>query len=147
MERAYLIPQLIEPGKLQEYTNICLTCAQTQQNRRKDPRVSVCFFVCCRDQDLIELRGAAYDLSAGGLALKTNYPIGKGERLTVEFLEPKTLSLVTLEGEVAWRRFHGDNPGREQTLFTAGIKFLSVGEAARDLIWESIQIGSDRASN
>jgi hypothetical protein len=143
MERAYLIPQLLAPDTLQEYKNICLHCLQSYQNRRVDPRVSVCFYVCCRYPDMIELRGAAYNLSAGGVAIKTNYPIGKGELLMVEFLAPTTFKPVRLEGQVAWRQFHGDTPSKGNTLFTAGIKFLDLAEPTRALLSKSIQPMSD----
>lgn len=139
MERAYLIPQLLAPDTLQEYKNICLHCLQSHQNRREDPRVSVCFYICCKHPDMIELRGAAYNLSVGGVAIRTNYPIGKGELLIVEFLEPKTFKPVRLEGQVAWRQFHGHTPSEEDTLFTAGIKFLGLAEPTRALISKSIQ--------
>jgi hypothetical protein len=143
MERAYLIPQLLAPDTLQEYKNICLHCLQSYQNRRADPRVSACFYVCCRHPDMIELRGAAYNLSAGGVAIKTNYPIGKGELLIVEFPAPTTFKPVRLEGQVAWRHFHGDTPSEKNTLFTAGIKFLALAEPTRALLSESIQSLSD----
>jgi hypothetical protein len=143
MERAYLIPQLLAPDTLQEYKNICLHCLQSYQNRRADPRVSACFYVCCRHPDMIELRGAAYNLSAGGVAIKTNYPIGKGELLIVEFPAPTTFKPVRLEGQVAWRHFHGDTPSEKNTLFTAGIKFLALPEPTRALLSESIQSLSD----
>jgi hypothetical protein len=92
---------------------------------------------------MIELRGAAYNLSVGGVAIRTNYPIGKGELLIVEFLEPKTFEPVRLEGHVAWRQFHGHTPSEEDTLFTAGIKFLGLAEPTRALITKSIQTLSD----
>lgn len=143
MERAYLIPQLLTPDTLQEYKSICLHCLQSLQDRREDPRASVCFFVCCKHPDRIELRGAAYNLSVGGVAIRTNYPIGTGELLTVEFLEPKTFKPVRMEGQVAWRQFHGDTTSEEDTLFTAGIKFLGLAEPTRALITKSIQTLSD----
>ena len=143
MERAYLIPQLLAPDTLQEYRNICLHCLQSQQNRREDRRVPVFFFVSCKHPDRIELRGAAYNLSVGGVAIRTNYPIGAGELLTVEFLEPTAFTPVRLEGQVAWRQFHGDTPSEEDALFTAGIKFLDLADPTRALISKSIQTWSD----
>ena len=139
MERAYLIPQLLAPNTLQVYKNICIDCLQSHQNRRADPRASVCFYVCCRHPDMIELRGAAYNLSVGGVAIRTNYPIGKEELLIVEFLEPKTFKPLRLEGQVAWRQFHGHKASKEDALFTAGIKFLDLAEPTRALLSKSIQ--------
>ena len=143
MERAYLIPQLLAPDTIQECRNICLQCIQSRQNRRENPRVSVSFFVCCKHPDRIELRGTAYNLSVGGVAIRTNYPIGEGELLTVEFLEPTTFKPVRVEGRVAWRQFNGDTPSEEDALFTAGIKFLDLADATRALLSKSIQTWSD----
>jgi len=88
---------------------------------------------------MIELRGAAYNLSVGGVAIRTNYPIGKGELLMVEFLAPVTFEPVRLEGQVAWRQFHDHTPSEEDALFTAGIKFLDLAEPTRALLSKSIQ--------
>ena len=143
MERAYLIPQLLASDTLREYRNICLHCIQFHQDRREDPRASVSFFVCCKHPDRIELRGAAYNLSVGGVAIRTNYPIGAGELLTLEFLEPTTFKPVRLEGQVAWRQFNGDTPSEEDALFSAGIKFLDLADATRVLLAKSIQTWSD----
>ena len=143
MERAYLIPQLLAPDMLKECRNICLHCMESHLNRRKDPRVSVSFSVCCKHPDRMELRGHAYNLSVGGLAIRTNYPIGTGEQLILEFREPTTFKPVSLEGQVAWRQFNGDTPSEEDALFSAGIKFLDLADATRVLLAKSIQTWSD----
>jgi hypothetical protein len=67
-------------------------------------------------------------LSARGIAIKTNCPICIGEQLTVEFVEPKTLNVHKWKGLVVWRQFHGDSSEQEETLFTAGIKFLNLND-------------------
>ena len=69
--------------------------------------------------------GKALNLSAGGIAIKTNCPICIGEYLTVEFVEPKTLNAHKWKGQVVWRQFHGDSSVQAEALFTAGIKFLN----------------------
>jgi hypothetical protein len=46
--------------------------------------------------------------------------------LTVEFVGPKTLNVHKVKGQVVWRQFHGDSSEQEETLFTAGIKFLNL---------------------
>jgi c-di-GMP-binding flagellar brake protein YcgR len=143
MERAYLIPQLLAPDTLKECRNICLHCMESHLNRRKDPRVSVSFSVSYKHPDRTELRGHAYNLSVGGLAIRTNYPIGTGEQLILEFREPTTFKPVRLEGQVAWRQFNGDTPSQEDALFSAGIKFLDLADATRALIAKSIQTWSD----
>ena len=60
------------------------------------------------------------------MAIKTNCPIRVGEQLTVEFVEPKTFNFQKVKGQVVWRQFHGDSSVQAETLFTAGIKFLTL---------------------
>lgn len=98
---------------------------QGQHTRRVCPRLPTSFLVHCQSADLTKIGGKAYNASAGGMAIKTNYPIRVGEELTVEFQVPDTPAPVKVAGEVTWRQFHGDSPGRAETLFTAGIKFLN----------------------
>ena len=98
---------------------------QSQSNRRKYPREPASFLVSCQQADLTRVGGKALNLSAGGIAIKTNCPICIGEQLTVEFVEPKTLNVHKWKGQVVWRQFHGDSSVQEETLFTAGIKFLA----------------------
>jgi c-di-GMP-binding flagellar brake protein YcgR len=112
---------------------------QDQWNRRKYQRVPVFFLVSCQQADLTRVGGKAYNLSAGGIAIKTNCPVGPGEQLTVEFMEPKTLNVHKVQGEVVWRQFHGDTSEQVEALFTAGIKFLNLEEASRIFIRESTE--------
>jgi hypothetical protein len=99
---------------------------QGQPNRRQYPREPASFFVSCQQADLTRVGGKALNLSAGGIAIKTNCPICIGEQLTVEFVEPETLNVQKWKGQVVWRQFHGDSSDQEETLFTAGIKFLNL---------------------
>ena len=101
---------------------------QSQSNRRKYPREPASFFVSCQQADLTRVGGKALNLSARGIAIKTNCPICIGEQLTVEFVEPKTLNVHKCKGQVVWRQFHGDSSVQEETLFTAGIKFLNLND-------------------
>jgi hypothetical protein len=78
-------------------------------------------------------------LGAEEIAIKTNCPIRIGDQLAVEFFMPNTLSPVRVEGEVAWRKFHGDTSGQEETLFTAGIKFLNLEDSLRIALLEYVQ--------
>ncbi len=112
---------------------------QSQWNRRKYPRLPVSFLIYCQQADLSIIGGKAYNLSAGGMAIKTNCPISVGEQLTVEFVEPKTLNLYKVKGEVVWRQFHGDTFAEVEVLFTAGIKFLNLEGAFRTFLRESLQ--------
>ena len=101
---------------------------QSQPNRRKYMREPASFQVNCQQADLTRVGGKALNLSAGGLAIKTNCPICIGEQLTVEFVEPKTLNGRKFMGQVVWRQFHGDSSEQEENLFTAGIKFLKLND-------------------
>ena len=89
----------------------------------------VSFLVNYQQADLTRGGGKTYDLSAEGIAIKTNCPVNPGEQLTVEFVEPETLNVHKVKGEVVWRQFHGDSPVQGEALFTAGIKFLNLNDS------------------
>jgi len=101
---------------------------QSQPNRRKYMREPASFQVNCQQADLTRVGGKALNLSAGGIAIKTNCPICVGEMLTVEFVEPKTLNVHKVKGQVVWRQFHGDSSVQAETLFAAGIKFMNLND-------------------
>ena len=76
---------------------------QVQRTSRKAPRVPVSFMASCCQQDLNELGVKAYNLSPGGIGIKTNYPLSMKERLAVAFQLPDTFDTVLcVTGEVAW---------------------------------------------
>jgi hypothetical protein len=102
---------------------------QSQGNRRKYPRVSVSFLVHCKQEDGSNVGCKAFNLSTGGIAIKTNCPVSLGEQLTVEFVEPETLNVHKVKGEVIWHQFHGDSSVQAEALFTAGIKFLNLNDS------------------
>jgi hypothetical protein len=102
---------------------------QGQPNRRQYPREPASCLVSCQQADLTRVGGKALNLSAGGMAIKTNCPICIGEQLTVEFVEPKTLNAHKMKGQVVWRQFHGDSSEQAEALFTAGIKFLNLDDS------------------
>jgi c-di-GMP-binding flagellar brake protein YcgR len=110
-----------------------------QQTRRRSARVSISSIVNCESADLAKFGGEAYNLSTGGIALKTNYPIRVREQFAAELLVPDEDSPIRVEGKVVWRRFHGDSPGQEQTLFTAGVSFLDLNEPSLTIIRDYIQ--------
>lgn len=99
---------------------------QNRQNRRKYPRVPAYFRVNCQQADLTRVGGKAQNLSPGGIAMQTNCPICVGEKLTVKFVEPKTLHSHNMKGLVVCRQFHGDSSDQAESLFTAGNKFLNL---------------------
>jgi len=102
---------------------------ESKPSRRKYSREPASFLVNCHQADLTRVGGKALNWSPVGIAIKTNCPIRVGEQLTVEFVEPKTLSVHSKKGLVVWRQFHGDGSEQAETLFTAGIKFLNLNDS------------------
>ena len=103
---------------------------QSQPNRRKYLREPASFLVNCQQADLTRVGGKAFNWSPGGVVIKTNCPICVGEKLTLEFVEPKTLYSHSMKGLVVWRQFHGDSSEQAEALFTAGIKFLNFNDSS-----------------
>lgn len=97
---------------------------QNQSNRRKYQRVPVSFLIHCLRADLSRIGGKVYNLSEGGIAIKTNCPVSNGEELTMEFVAPDSGNVHSVRGEVVWSRFHDDTGARTGAMFTAGIKFI-----------------------
>jgi hypothetical protein len=56
------------------------------------------------------------------------------EKHTLEFLLPNTLNSTQVEGKVAWCRFHYKDECAKEPHFSAGIKFIDLGEPYRSLI-------------
>jgi hypothetical protein len=102
---------------------------KSQPNRRKYLREPASFLINCHQADLTRVGGKALNLSPEGIAIKTNCPIRVGEQLAMEFVEPNTLNVHKVKGQVVWRKFHGDSSGQAETLFTAGIKFLNLNDS------------------
>jgi len=92
---------------------------------------NVSSLVKCQQADLIRVGGKALNWNPGGIAIKTNCPICAGELLTVEFVERKTLNVHKWKGQVVWHQFHGDSSEQKETLFTAGIKFLTFRNSTK----------------
>ena len=154
VEKICLIPQFVT---FEEYQRIrssqccikdfvafddSLKILEQNQTRRKAPRVEVSSTVHLQQVDLNETVGRINNLSTGGIGINTNYPVARKERLTLAFHLPDTVGTVQAEGEVVWRQFHGDTPGHEGPLFTAGIRFLSLGEPSRKAVQDYIRISS-----
>lgn len=117
---------------------------QNQSNRRKYQRVPVSLLINCLRADLSRIGGKAYNLSEGGIAIKTNCPISNGEQLTVEFVELEGGSVHKVKGEVVWSQFHGETVAQVGAMFTAGIKFLIFEGSFRTVVGEFIQESSRR---
>ena len=116
---------------------------QLQRTRRKAQRVPASFIAYCRQADLNEVATKVFNLSMGGIGIKTNYPISPKERLAVAFHIPDTTNMVSVTGEVAWRQFHRDAPKMEEPLYTAGIKFSNLEEPSRSFISDYIESGGE----
>ena len=111
-----------------------------QKDRRKAPRVPISLIARCCQEDLNEVGIRVCDLSTGGIGIKTNYPLSLKERMAVAFQLKDRLNTVLCEtGEVAWLQYHGNNPGREATFFTGGIKFLNLEEFSLVILHEYVQ--------
>ena len=154
VEKICLIPQFVT---FEEYQRIrssqccikdlvafddSLKILEQHQTRRKAPRVELSSTVHFRQVDLNETGGKIYNLSTGGIGINTNYPVARKERLTLAFHLPDTIGAVQAEGEVVWRQFHGDNPGRRGTLFTAGIKFLRIDRPSRKAVHDYVRMSN-----
>ena len=154
VEKICLIPQFVTFEEYQRIsTSQCcikdlvafddsLKTLERQQSRREALRVKASSMVHLRQADLKEVGGKIYNLSTGGIGIRTNYPIAMRERLTLVFHLPDTIGPVRAEGEVVWRQFYGDTPGHEGTLFTAGIRFLSLGEQSRKAVHDYVRISN-----
>jgi hypothetical protein len=111
---------------------------QTFQAKRMALRMPLSFPLRCQLANSKELGGKAINLSTGGISLSTNSPIKTKEQLSVELQVPDTLSPLSLSGEVAWSQFHYDTPKAEDTLFKAGIKFLTPEKSYRGLLLDCL---------
>jgi LysM repeat protein/Tfp pilus assembly protein PilZ len=88
-----------------------------------------------------EIATKVFNLSKGGIGIKTNYPISPKERLAVAFDIPDTTNIVSVTGEVAWRQSRRDVLKVGEPVYTAGIKFLTLDEPSRSLISDYIETG------
>ena len=111
---------------------------QTFQAKRMALRVPLSFPLQCQFANNKELGGRTINLSTGGISLSTNSPIKTKEQLSLELQVPDTLSPVSLSGEVVWSQFHYDTPKAEDTLFKAGIKFLTAEKSYRGLLLDCL---------
>lgn len=154
VEEMCLIPQLVTFEQYQSLrTSQCcikdlvafddsLKILERHQSRRETPRVEASSTVHLRQAGVNDVGGKIYNLSTGGIGIKTNYPIAKRELLALAFRLPDTIAPVQAQGEVVWRQFHGDTPGHKGRLFTAGIRFLSLDETSRKAVHDYIRISN-----
>jgi hypothetical protein len=62
----------------------------------------------------------------------------------MELLVPSRSNPFRVVGEVRWRQFHGDTSGQQETLFSAGIKFLDIEDSLRSAIEQYLLKASDQ---
>ena len=120
---------------------MAVSLMQPKQTRRKTHRVPTSFIAYCRQYDMNEIAIKVFNLSTGGIGIKTNYPISPKERLAVAFDIPDTTNIVSVTGEVAWRQSRRDVLEMGEPVYSAGIKFLTLDEPSRSLISDYIETG------
>ena len=134
MERAYLIPQLLDSAQLRKYENLCLRCPEGKQQRRKSRRLAVSLLVQYQQTDLTRIGAEAYNLSTEGIALKTNYPVSRSEKLVMDLFISNRSHPFRVVGEVMWHQFHGDTKSKLETSFRVGLKFMDIEDSIRSAI-------------
>lgn len=97
-------------------------------------RVPVDFNVRCGQANGTILKGRALNLSAGGMFIITSEPLGLGERLSVEFHLPGSLSPINIIGESVWCRSYSDEIGQDSSPHVTGIKFIDLPKRYGHLI-------------
>lgn len=101
-------------------------------------RVPVDFNVQCGQANGTILKGRALNLSIGGIFIITSEPLVLGERLSVEFLLPGSLTPINIIGESVWCRSYNDEIGQDNPPHVAGIKFIDVPKRYGHLIQDYI---------
>lgn len=101
-------------------------------------RVPVDFDVRCSQASGNTLKGRALNLSTEGLFVVTAEPLVLGERLSLEFLLPDSLTLIQLTGELVWCRSYKIGIGQDKPPYVGGIKFINLPERYEQLIQDYI---------
>ena len=111
---------------------------EAEAKKMKLTRVPVDFDVRCSQVNGTSLKGRALNLSTGGLFIITAEPLVLGERLSVEFLLPGSLTAIQLTGELVWCRSCSAGMGQDKPPHVAGIKFINLSERYGHLIQDYI---------
>lgn len=88
---------------------------------------AVWFRAAGRDEDAI---GCTYNVSAGGIYVRTLAPLAAGDEVWLELKPPRADRRVRLEGKVAWRRSFGPN---DTATVPPGFGVQIVGGSTGDL--------------
>jgi hypothetical protein len=106
------------------------------RNKRKGLRVPVNLDVRCDLTDGSSLKAKIVNLGTEGILIKSAEPLSPGDRLTMEFLLPGTLSSLQLVGEVIYSRANEQEQDQVEDVHTAGIEFADLKEPYLGLIRE-----------
>ena len=112
-------------------------CAVGSSENRSTPRLlfgaTVGFRLAGRDRDEI---GYTYNISGGGMYVRTMAPLSAGDEAWLELQPPRTDRRVRLEGNVIWRRVFGPASG---ATVPPGFGLSISGGSDRDL--ERFRVG------
>jgi EAL domain-containing protein (putative c-di-GMP-specific phosphodiesterase class I)/CheY-like chemotaxis protein len=107
VERTAWLPPNASPGNLLFVVNELLSEAGGEQRAsRRMLYETLCSYR--RACDMVASYGTTFNLSRGGLYVRTTDPPELGEAIWIELRPPADASVVHLRGVVAWRRVPGD---------------------------------------
>lgn len=103
------------------------TAVEARESARLLYGTAVWFRMAGRDEDAI---GCTYNVSAGGIYVRTLAPLSPGDEVWLELTPPRADRRVRLEGKVAWRRTFGVN---DTATVPPGFGVQIVGGSTGDL--------------
>ena len=109
---------------------------QEGRGKRKGLRVPANFDVRCDLTDGSSLKAKIVNLGTEGVLIKSAEPLSPGDRLTMEFLLPGTLSSLQLVGEVMYARAGENEQEQVENAHMAGIEFADLKEPYLGIIRE-----------
>jgi len=93
-----------------------------KKEKRKTIRINLVHETCAWNTDNIPLENSeAMDISNEGMFIKSSKQPPNGEVITIKFLLPKDLGLLTLKGKVIWRQWAVTKKMKHELGF--GVKF------------------------
>ena len=86
IDRAYLIPQLLETSEIEATEQICRECGKYLHDKRKYPRIRRPFQIALFQGHKAAIEGNIVNISDGGalLELKSSADIGENERVVLD---------------------------------------------------------------
>ena len=108
--------------------------------RRKDPRIPKVLSLSFKSSAGF-VKAFSGDLSAGGMFIKTNTPLAKGENFALKLKLPDDSKTLKIGCKVVWNRQETDNPVKHP--LGMGIKFTEISQSDHQrLIKELIKVTS-----